>query len=190
LFGVGIRVWKFGSIPGGINQDGAMAAVDGLALSQYGTDRFGTWLPAHLEAWGYGQMSSLLSYFIAIFIKLFGFSVFTVRLPQLLISIIGAVFFYLFMKDIFGEKIGMIAAFMIALNPWHFLQSRWALDCNLLPHLFIIAIYFLNKGLNKRRYFYISMLVFGLCMYTYGITIYTIPVFLLIYCMYYTRMAK
>ena len=56
-----LRLYRFGSIPGGFNQDGAMAAVDALALAHHGTDRFGTFLPAHFTAWGYGQMSVLLS---------------------------------------------------------------------------------------------------------------------------------
>ena len=47
-----LRLYAFGSVPGGFNQDGAMAAVDALALAHHGTDRFGTWLPAHFTAWG------------------------------------------------------------------------------------------------------------------------------------------
>lgn len=136
IIGIGIRVWQFGSVPGGFNQDGAMAAVDGKAIADYGTDRFGTWLPAHLYAWGYGQMSSLLSYLIAIFVKFFGLTPITARLPQLIMSIAGGVFFYLFIRDIFGKGAGLIAAVFVAINPWHFIQSRWALDCNLLPHFF------------------------------------------------------
>ena len=31
-----IRVYRFGSVPGGMNQDGAMAAVDAKALAEYG----------------------------------------------------------------------------------------------------------------------------------------------------------
>lgn len=186
IIGVGIRVWKFGSIPGGFNQDGAMAAVDGKALADYGTDRFGTWLPAHLYAWGYGQMSSLLSYLAAIFIKLFGLSPVTARLPLLFASLMGGTFFYLFVKDLFGKKAGLIAAVFVALNPWQLVQSRWALDCNLLPHFFMGGLYFLNKGLSsKKRYIYISMIFFGLCMYCYGIAIYTIPAFLAAAAVYY-----
>ena len=161
IIGLLIRLWKFGIVPYGINQDGAMAAVDGFALARYGTDRFGTWMPAHLYAWGYGQMSSMLSYLIAFFVKFLGLNIFAVRLPQLLASIMGGIFFYLFMKDIFGKKIGLIAAFFVAINPWHFLQSRWALDCNLLPHFFMGGLYFLNKGLSsKRKNIYISMIFF------------------------------
>ena len=185
IAGIALRVWDFGSIPGGVNQDGAMAAVDAKALADYGTDRFGTWLPCHLYAWGYGQMSSLMSYLIAPLVKLFGLSVVTMRIPSLLCSIAGGVFFWLFMRDVFGERAGLIAALLVAINPWHLIQSRWALDCNLLPHFFMGGLYFLNRGLTeKKRFLYISMLFFGLCMYCYGIAIYTMPVFLVLACVY------
>jgi len=84
-----IRVWQFGSIPGGMNQDGAMAAVDAKALADYATDRYGMFMPVHFTAWGYGQMSVLLSYLMVPFIKIFGLSAVTARLPMLLVSMCG-----------------------------------------------------------------------------------------------------
>lgn len=186
LVGIGLRVWQFGAVPGGFNHDGAMAAVDGKALADHGTDRFGTFLPAHLTAWGFGQMSSLLSYLIAVFVKLFGLGPVTARLPQLLASLAGGVFFWLFMRDVFGKRAGLAAAAFVAIDPWHLLQSRWALDCNLLPHFFMGGLFFLNRGLSGRRpWLWVSMLFFGLCMYCYGITVYTIPPFLAAVCAYY-----
>lgn len=186
IVGVLLRVWKFGSVPGGFNQDGAMAAVDGKALADYGTDRFGTRFPAHLYAWGYSQMSSLLSYMIAIFVKLFGLNRITARLPLLIASLAGGAFFYLFIRDIFGKKTALIAAAFVAINPWHLAQSRWALEANLLPHFFMGGLYFLNRGLcGKTKSLYVSMVFFGLSMYCYGITIYTIPVFLVAACIFY-----
>lgn len=70
--GFAIRVWQFGMIPDGMNQDGAMAAVDAKALADHGTDRYGMYMPVHFTAWGYGQMSVLLSYMMVPFIKVFG----------------------------------------------------------------------------------------------------------------------
>ena len=81
-----LRCIRFGSVPDGINQDEAMGAMDAWALSKYGTDRYGTFLPVHFEAWKYGQMSALLAYCMVPFIKVFGFSTVTVRLPMLLVS--------------------------------------------------------------------------------------------------------
>ena len=52
--GIFIRAFHFGISPVGIHQDEAMAAVDALALSKYGTDRFGMPYPVHFTAWGYG----------------------------------------------------------------------------------------------------------------------------------------
>lgn len=191
LFGIllflafAVRIWQFGSIPGGMNQDGAMAAVDAKALADYASDRYGTYMPAHFTAWGYGQMSVLLSYLMVPFIKIFGLTTVTARLPILLASIGGIVAAYFLFRRIFGIRAAQIVMAFLILNPWHYMQSRWALDCNMLPHMFIIGLFFLLKGLDeKKRYLYISMLFFALCMYSYGIAFYTVPVFLLVFCVY------
>lgn len=183
LYGlIAIRCIGFGSIPGGFNQDGAMGAVDALALANYGTDRYGNWLPAHFEAWGFGQMSVLLSYLTVPFIWLWGLNSVTARLPMLLASIAGAGALYGLVRDIFGRRAGVLALLCVAIAPWHFMQSRWALDCNMFPHMFILGLYFLNRGLAKGRYLYLSMVFFALCMYSYGVAFYMVPIFLLISC--------
>ena len=132
-----LRLYRFGAVPAGMNQDGAMAAVDALALSQYGTDRFGTWLPAHFTAWGYGQMSVLLSYCMVPFLRLFGLSPLTARLPVLLWSLAGMGAAYAFLRGSLGERAALAGLLFLAADPWHFMQSRWALDCNLFPHFLL-----------------------------------------------------
>lgn len=182
-----IRVYRFGQVPGGFNQDGAMAAVDAKALAEYGTDRFGMRYPVHLTAWGIGQMSALLSYLMIPFIKVFGLVPFAVRLPSLLLSLAGLACLYGFAKDVFGKNVGLIVLCFAAINPWHILQSRWTVDCNLYAHFFLFGVFFLSRAVqNERRrgYLILSMAMFGLCMYCYGISIYTMPVFLLAACIY------
>lgn len=173
-----VRSWDFGVIPGGFNQDGAMAAVDAKALADYGTDRFGMSLPVHFTAWGYGQMSVLLSYLMVPFIKIGGLNEVTARLPLLIVSLFGLLALYGFIKDSFGRTTAVVVLFLAAINPWHIMQSRWALDCNLFPHFFIIGCYFLNKGVDKRYNLYFAMFAFSLCMYSYGIAFLTVPIFL------------
>ncbi|MBQ8597956.1 MAG: glycosyltransferase family 39 protein [Lachnospiraceae bacterium] len=179
---IAIRCIGLGNIPGGFNQDGAMGAVDALALAQYGTDRFGTHLPAHFEAWGYGQMSVLLSYLTVPFIKIWGLNALTARLPMMIVSVLGAAAVYGLVKELISEKAAVAALLFTAINPWHFMQSRWALDCNVFPHMFIIGTYFLVKGLKKSRNYYFAMIFYALCMYSYGVSFYMVPFFLLITC--------
>ncbi|MBP3623203.1 MAG: glycosyltransferase family 39 protein [Oscillospiraceae bacterium] len=163
-----------------------MAAVDAKALADYGTDRFGMRFPVHLTAWGYGQMSSLLSYLMAPLIKLFGLNPVVARLPQLIISLLGLLTLYFFSRDAFGKTAALVIFAFGAINPWHILQSRWALDCNLYPHFFLFGLYFLHRAMQgkKRLWLCVSMGLFGLCMYCYGIAIYTLPVFLVLACVY------
>lgn len=187
LAAITVRVYKFGTVPGGFNQDGAMAAVDAKALADYGTDHYGMSLPVHLTAWGYGQMSALLSYLMVPFIKLMGLNAVSARLPQLVISLLGLAVLYLFSRDAFGKKAALVVFAFGSIAPWHILQSRWALDCNLYPHFFLFGIYFLNRSLeakHRKLLLCISMVMFGLCMYCYGVSIYTMPLFLLMACIY------
>ncbi len=182
-----IRLYKFGQVPGGFNVDGAMAAVDAKALADHGTDRYGMSYPVHLTGWVYGQMSSLMSYLMAPLIKLFGLCPIVARLPQLIVSLLGILVLYLFVKDAFGKNAALAAGGFAAIAPWHVLQSRWALDCNLYPHFFLFGVFFLHRCLGSRRrklLLSLSMVMFGLCMYCYGISIYTMPLFLLLACIY------
>ena len=181
LFAFMIRIVSLGGVPAGINQDEAMGAMDAWALSKYGTDRFGMQLPVHFTAWEYGQMSVLLSYCMVPFIWLFGFHTFAIRLPMVLFSVMGVALMYLISRKFFSVNVSLAVMAFTAINPWHFMQSRWSLDCNVFPHLFLLAFYLLLCGFEKRRYLYLSMIFFGLTFYCYGIAVYTVPVFLFVF---------
>lgn len=144
-----LRCIRFATVPDGINQDEAMGAVDAWALSKYGTDRYGTFLPVHFTAWRYSQMNVLLAYCMVPFIKLFGFNTVTVRLPMVLISSGAVALVYLVGRKLFSERIALVAMLLTAVNPWQFMQSRWSLDCNLFPHIFLLGFYLLLLGLEN-----------------------------------------
>ena len=180
-----VRIISFGDIPGGFNQDGVMAAVDAKYLAEYGTDRLGMFMPVHFTAWGFGQMSVLMSYLMVPFIKLFGLSVVTARLPILVFSLIGLAALYYLSKKAFNEKLALLILAFAAINPWHIMQSRWALDCNMFPHFFLIGVMLLAY---KKHI--MSMVFFALSMYCYGVSIYCVPVFLIAACIYLVRNKK
>ena len=182
LFFTLLRLYRFGSVPGGFNQDGAMAAVDALSLANHGTDRFGTWLPAHFTAWGYGQMSVLLSYCMVPFFRLFGMNAVTARLPMLLWSFAGMAAAYGFLRRLLGRRAALLGLLFLCVCPWHFMQSRWALDCNVFPHAFLLGLALLYRGAEKPAALCGSMVFFALCMYSYGVAFLSVPLFLLLAC--------
>ena len=190
LFFTLLRLYRFGSVPGGFNQDGAMAAVDALALAHHGTDRFGTVLPAHFTAWGYGQMSVLLSYCMVPFFRLFGMNSLTARLPMLLWSFAGMAAAYCFLRRLLSRRAALLGLLFLSICPWHFMQSRWALDCNLFPHAFLIGLALLYHGAEKPAALFGSMVFFALCMYSYGVAFLSVPLFLLLACLLLLRRNK
>ena len=178
--GIFIRAYHFGIIPVGLNQDEAMAAVDAKALAEYGTDRFGMRYPVFFTAWTSAQMSVLESYLMIPFINLLGFSITVIRLPMLVMSCIGLGCLYYLGKKVGGIWLGMVSLSMGVICPWHYMQSRWALEANMYPHFFLIGVCLLLAGLERKWLLYVSMVFFGLCSYCYGIATYSVPLFLLI----------
>lgn len=179
--GIFFRVHRFGEIPFGLNQDEASTGYDAYALFKYGVDRNGFHNPVVLVSWGSG-MYALASYVTIPFLALFGgLSVTTLRLPHLVIGLLTLVVFALFLKKSFGTKAALIGLALLALNPWHAMISRWALDSNLLPAFFLLGVTLLLYGREKKWCFYSAFVAFGLCLYAYGTAYVAVPVFLALY---------
>lgn len=173
-----------------VNVDEAMSAINAKSISEDGKDMYGTTFPVYLEAWRYGGQSVALPYLMAIAIKILGASLLAVRLPLFIISIISLYVAYDLSRKIFkNSKIVIIVLVFLAINPWHIVQSIWGLDCNIFPHIILIAVDLLYTGIikNKKKYLYISMIFFAISMYSYGLALYFVPVFLIIFSIYLNR---
>lgn len=187
IIAIAIRIINYPNAIDDINCDEAMTVINAQAIAENGTDIYGTSYPVYFESWLYGGQSAFATYVIALFIKLFGFSTAIVRLPILIFSILGLVFILLLIKKIFNNKLlNLIILILLAINPWHILQSQWTLDCNFFPHILVIAIYCLLVGIEEKNkvMLYISMLFFAITLYTYGVALYLVPLILLIIAIY------
>lgn len=186
ILAISIRLISWPNAISQINIDEAMTAFNANCIATSGTDMYGTSFPVYLEAWGWAGQSVMLLYSMAFFIKLFGLSMITIRLPMLIISIISIIVFYDFVKRIFSNtKLALAAMAFISICPWHFMQSIWSIDCNMFPHFMLISVYLLYRGITDKKWMlYLSMLFFALTMYTYGVSIYIVPFFLLISAIY------
>ena len=169
LIGVFVRIYKFGEIPHGFNQDEAMASLEALSLTNNGTDHYGMVYPVYFTAWIHSQMNVLLSYILIPFFKLFGPSILIARLPLLIFSLVSLYVVYKFSYRVFGKNAALAILFIVALNPWNIMISRWALEANLFPHLLLYGCYFIYLGFEKKRYLYLSIIIFSISMYSYGI---------------------
>ncbi|MEK8211205.1 MULTISPECIES: glycosyltransferase family 39 protein [unclassified Paenibacillus] len=179
LLGAIVRVIYIGSIPPGLNQDEASIGYDAYAILHYGIDRNGVHLPIHLISWGSGQ-NALYAYLSLPFLLLFGLTPLSVRAVSIVMGLLGMLFFYLIMRQLFPSKVaGLAAMSFIAINPWHIMMSRWALESNLLPTLVCIAVYFGLKSFRSAKWTYGFTIMLALSLYAYGTAYFFVPLFAL-----------
>ncbi len=189
IIGITVRIYNFPHALNEMNCDEIVTVINAKSIADTGKEVGGISFPVYLQGWG-GQ-SVILLYLMALSIKIFGYTLFAIRLPMLLISIISMFVFYDLAKKITkNTNISLIALGLLAICPWHILQSIWALDCNMFPHFLLIAIDLLYTGVTskKTKLLYCSIVVFAISLYGYGVAIYFVPLFLLLISLYLLKM--
>ena len=188
IVGIFTRFIAIDKVPIGIQVDEAGMAYDAYCIANYGTDRFDNPYPIYMINYGGGQ-SSLYTYLAAILIKIFGFSLFIIRMPAFIFSIIYIIIAYLITKEFKNKKLAILMEFLIVICPWHFMQSRWGLDCNLMSSLMLLSIYLLLKA-KKTIGYILAGISFGITLYSYAVSYLIIPVFLVLILIYLLYIKK
>lgn len=165
--GTFIRLFLLGNYPVGLNQDEASAGYEAYSLLQSGTDRCGNRWPVLFVSWGSGQ-NALYSYLTIPFVALFGLSAFSTRIVSALFGIAALPVFYGYAKKAGGRKLAYLALFILTVNPWHIMLSRWALESNLLPFFLLLGIALFDRAQENPVCLIGAAVSFGLSLYCYG----------------------
>jgi hypothetical protein len=178
-----VRVAAGQSAPSGFNNDEASLGWDAYSILKFGVDRHGIAYPAFLIGWGSG-MNALAAYLAMPFIAVFGLTEGAVRAVNLLAGLASLPVFYLLLRRAADGPTALFGVFLLAVSPWHIMMSRWALESNLLPGVFLVALWLLVKGTERARYFLASGVCFALCLYAYGTAYFAVPLFLFLASLY------
>ncbi len=186
------RFWQLDKLPAGMHLDEAGMAYDALSLANYGVDRYLKSWPVYLTNFGVGQ-SSLYAFLCAGLFKLFGYSIWLVRLPGVLFSFLTMVFGIKIAKRIWpGKKVmPLLAGAMVTFCPYFIMGSRFGLDCNLMLGASTVFLYFLLTAFETGdtwRYV-VSGITGGILLYTYVLSYIILPLFL-IFCLFYVIAAR
>ncbi|MDR2360028.1 MAG: hypothetical protein LBD85_01945 [Oscillospiraceae bacterium] len=175
LAGALFRSPLLSSVPVARNQDEASAGYEAWAIANYGIDRNGNSCPVLLESWGSGQ-NALYSYLAVPFAAAFGLDPVAVRMPMLLLGIAAILLAYL-CGCVTNAGFGVAFALVLALNPWHLMISRWALESNILPFFVIAAMFFAERARNNSAMLIPGAAVLALSLYAYGTAFVWVPLF-------------
>lgn len=179
LLGAALRLFRLDVWPICMPEDEASIAYDAYCLATYGTDRYGFAMPVHMTAWGWGQ-SALSAYLAALSFRLFGDTLFALRLPQALLGIASLPAVYAIGKKAGGSRCGLWTMFLLAVSPWHIMMSRWNLDCNFAPAMIWLGLAFFVWAIDETPWKMLpACFFFGLALYSYAVSQIVLFLFLL-----------
>jgi 4-amino-4-deoxy-L-arabinose transferase-like glycosyltransferase len=120
-----LRLAALDQTPPPIHADEAPNAWNAYTLLKTGKDQYGvSWPIFYIRAFGDYRTASY-AYALVPFQSLGGMNVWTTRLPAAFGGIISVLLSYLIAARFFGVPTALVAAAMLALNPWHLQISRW-----------------------------------------------------------------
>jgi 4-amino-4-deoxy-L-arabinose transferase-like glycosyltransferase len=171
LFGSFLRLWHLGTIPPSPDWDEAALAYNAHSLAQTGKDEYGTVLPIILRSYN-DYKPGVYAYIAIPFVETIGLNTFAIRLPSALFGIIAIIAVYFLARELFArhkhkKAIALLAAFLLAISPWHIQFSRVAFETNVgLTCNILVALFFI-KGLKKHWLLLLAALLTGLNLSVY-----------------------
>lgn len=163
--------FRLTSIPKGVTVDEAAFGYNAVLLSRTLHDENGRKLPVFvLSLGGNDWRQPVVQYSSAIFFKLFGASLFNLRMVSVVTVALSIILIYFLAKKILDNNVFALAsAIFLATTPIVLIQSHLGLD-NITPVPFVIiwllGIVLFNENKNK-VYLFISALSLGISYYSY-----------------------
>ncbi len=156
-----LRIYNINNAPPGVYPDEAVNGQDALKAND--TGQYQWFYPDN------NGREGLFINLIALSFKLFGVSILTLKLPSIIFGTLTILGIYLLAKELFGQRVGLISSFLVAVSFWPLDFSRIAFRAIMVPFLLSFSFYFLFKGLRTKKLlvFAFGGIFFGLGLHTY-----------------------
>jgi len=188
-----LRFYNLGANPPSLDWDEASLGWNAYSILKTGSDEYGNRFPVSIRSFN-DYKPPLYVYTTIPSIAIFGLNEFSVRLPSAIFGILTILLTYFLVVELtrFGKikanyKLALLAAFFLAITPWHINFSRVAFEANLSLFYFVGGVTGLTIFFNRKRTFWLLLCVtsFVLAAYSYHSARLVIPLFLFIIFFFY-----
>jgi 4-amino-4-deoxy-L-arabinose transferase-like glycosyltransferase len=182
-----LRVYRIADFPAGPNLDEVSQGYSAYSILKTGRDEWGEFLPLSPRAFG-DFRAPLYTYLIIPSVAFLGLNEFAIRFPAALLGSLAVVVLYLLTKELFkNEKLALVSAFLLAINPWHLSLSRGAFEASLHVFFFPLGLLLFLKGLKSWKYLLVSGCVLGLNLFSYYAPRFFTPLVVLFLVFFYRK---
>ena len=180
-----LRLYRLGETPPSLTWDETALGYNAYSVLKTARDEYGKFLPLFFKSFG-DFKPGLYVYLTVPSVAIFGLNEFAVRLPSAILGVLGVWGVYLLTKALLANSFHLggvmasaplqpatirgvsgLAAFALAISPWHIEFSRGAWEANLTVFLTLAGILSFLKGLEKSRFLTLAAVFFGLSFFSY-----------------------
>jgi len=192
FFAFGQRFYQIQNNPPALNWDEVSHGYNAYSILKTARDEWGVKLPLIFRAFGDYKLP-LYIYLTVIPVYFLGLTPVAVRLVSVIAGTLAIPAIYLLTTSLKlknSNKLGLLAAFLLAISPWHFFISRPALEANLALTLIIFGFWALIKGLKTPKFYLLSSVLLGLSLHTYNTARVFVPLLIIIFLIIYKPKIK
>ncbi len=167
------RFYNLTLVPPSPSLDEVSIGYNAYSILHTGKDEYGVSWPLLLRAYD-DFRPALYVYFTIPFVWLFGLTAEAVRLPSVMLSLITVYVVYCIgkligKKYLSFERLGDVAAAILAISPWHIYLSRLGHEANLGLALVALGVYFFLRAVvtSSRNAWLFAAISFGLSVHGY-----------------------
>lgn len=167
-----LRLPYLSHYPVGFTPDEAAQGYTAYSILETGKDEWGVFLPLSPRSFG-DYKPPFYTYLLIPSVAIFGLNELAVRLPAALFGVFAVLVTFLLIKELFkrykfSDQIGLLAAFFLAISPWHLQLTRGGFEASLLVFLIPLGLWLFLKGLEKNiLYLSLAALPLGFSLFTY-----------------------
>lgn len=175
-----IRFWSLGDNHMGFFRDEAALGFNAWSILHTGKDEYGQSAPAVFRSFEVFFMPAYVYLSVPV-MAAFGLNEFSARFLSALSGTFLIVISFLIAKTYFSSnRAALLVATIVSFSPWAIFYSRGAFEGNLALLFFATGFYFWIKfqNTNQVRYFFVSLGIFVLSMYSYQSPKLVAPLFL------------
>src|SRR3990167_3888287 len=177
-----LRFYKLGEVPPSLDWDETAHGYNAYSILKTGRDEYGYKLPFYFRSFD-DYKPPIYTYLVVPSIAVFGLNDFAVRFPSAFLVVGAVLFTYLMVYELFKKRsVALLAAFFLAISPWHLQFSRVAFETNSATFWSVLGTWaFLRgistKGLKMTIWMSLAALSFGANLFMYHNARVFIPIY-------------
>lgn len=177
-----LRFYQLGQNPPSLDWDETAHGYNAYSILKTGRDEYGYKFPLYFRSFD-DYKPPIYTYLVVPSVAVFGLNDFAVRFPSATLGVIAVLFTYLMVYELFKKRqIALLAAFFLAISPWHLQFSRVAFETNSATFWSVLGTWAFLKGVKSQQvkftaWMSLAALAFGANLFMYHNARVFIPIY-------------